>query len=88
MAANIYSPLLLASISFFVVFLITLIVFSAVRFNEKYIQQMVDKNTVMVISKKDNKLAPPVVGKKPSPIINNNTPQSAYTNSKPVKRQF
>ena len=85
MARNIYSPLMISSISFFFLFIMVMIIFSSTRFTDKYISNQVNKNT-MVVSSVNSKIKTvnnTDISSQSARKVSNN----AYVNTKSTQRQ-
>ena len=89
MARNIYSPLMISSISFFFVFIIVIVIFTSTRLNEDYITKQVNKNKATVSSLKSKNAS--IVSKQPSSLPsrqpNRRNPVSSRTSTRPVQRR-
>jgi hypothetical protein len=85
MARNIYSPLIISTISFFVLFILVVIIFTSTRFTDKYITNQVNSQTMMVssINSKTETVNPAPKTKIPPSNVRKNT----YTNTQPIQRQ-
>ena len=83
MAINIYSPLLISSVAYLVIFAITMIVLFSVRFNEGYINKQVENNSLNVPIKSTASTIVTKPASRPKPVINNN----AYSSTRTTQRQ-
>ena len=83
MARNIYSPLLISTISFFFIFIIVMIILTSVRFNEAYINRQVKKNMSQVYPLNSKTVNNTPVKTPPTKTPSNN----AYVNTKSTQRQ-
>ena len=89
MARNIYSPLMISSISFFFVFIIVIAIFTSTRLSEDYITKQVNKNKAMVSSLKSKSAstAPKQPSSLPPRQPNRRKPVTSRTSTMPVQRQ-
>jgi len=87
MARNIYSPLMISSISFFVLFIIVIAIFTSTRLNEDYITKQVNKNKAMVSSLKSKTDTAALKPSPPPQQINKRKTVNSYNNVMPIQRR-
>lgn len=85
MARNIYSPLIISTISFFFIFFMVMIIFTSTRFTDKYINDQVNKNTMVVSSINSKTKTVNNTPVKTQPVKKAST--NAYANVKSTQRQ-